>query len=100
MVRHPHRKIPERESHCLAAESLAETFRRENDVKNMEVWAEKIATAGLGRDFDEKIRTMKVGALFRSAETLFQAGRTRRRLRNTSDSFRKTQRISMLTRRS
>ena len=67
-------KYPREQVTAFAAESLMETFRRENDVKNMEVWAEKIATAGLGRDFDEKIRTMKVSALFRSAETLFQAG--------------------------
>ena len=59
----------------FAAANLIETYRQANDWKKMAEWAEKIAAAGLGREFDEEIRTLKVGALFRSAERLYQAGK-------------------------
>ncbi|MEE2757523.1 MAG: tetratricopeptide repeat protein [Myxococcota bacterium] len=58
-----------------AAKLMVETYRQANDWKKMAEWAEKIAAAGLGREFDEEIRTLKVGALFKDAERLQKAGK-------------------------
>ncbi|MBV69853.1 MAG: hypothetical protein CMH52_00765 [Myxococcales bacterium] len=58
-----------------AAKLMVETYRQANDWKKMAKWAEKIAAAGLGREFDEEIRTLKVGALFKDAERLQKSGK-------------------------
>ncbi|MCB9552598.1 MAG: tetratricopeptide repeat protein, partial [Myxococcales bacterium] len=55
----------------LAAANIIDTFRQTNDWQKMAEWAEIIADAGLGRDFDAEIDTLKVGALFKAAERLF-----------------------------
>ncbi len=66
-------RFPESEVAKYAANNIIETFRRANDWKKMAEWAEIIAEAGLGREFDDEIRTLKVGALFKEAEQLFAA---------------------------
>lgn len=67
-------RFPESDVAKYAANNIIETFRRANDWKRMAEWAEIIAEAGLGREFDDEIRTLKVGALFKEAESLFAAG--------------------------
>ena len=59
----------------FAARNIMETYRRTNDWEQMAKWADSMAEAGLGRQFDEEIRTLKVGALFKSAEELFAKGK-------------------------
>lgn len=68
-------RFPDSEVAKYAANNIIETFRRANDWKKMAEWAEIIAEAGLGREFDDEIRTLKVGALFKEAEQLFAAER-------------------------
>lgn len=62
---------PETEVAGYAARNIMETYRRSGDWEQMAQWAQSMADAGLGRQFDEEIRTLKVGALFKSAEALF-----------------------------
>lgn len=66
-------RYPKTDVAGYAANNIIETYRRANDWKKMAEWAEVIAEAGLGRQFDDEIRTLKVGALFKEAERLFAA---------------------------
>ena len=69
------KKYPKQKVTRYAAERIIETYQVANDWKKMAEWAEKIDAAGLGREFDEKIRTMRVGALFQGATRLQGAGK-------------------------
>ena len=70
--------FPKEKVTVAAANLIVESYREANDWKKMAEWAEKIAAAGLGRQFDEQIRTLKVGALFKDAERLQRAGKLKR----------------------
>jgi len=65
-------RYPKADVTKYAAGNIIESYRRTNDWRKMAEWAEIIAAAGLGREFDEEIKTLKVGALFKEAERLFQ----------------------------
>ena len=65
-------RFPKEDVTKYAAGNIIESYRRTNDWRKMAEWAEIIAAAGLGREFDEEIKTLKVGALFKEAERLFQ----------------------------
>ena len=65
-------KFPKEKVAGFAATAIIDSFRQTNDWKKMAEWAERIADAGLGREYDEEIRTLKVGALFKEAERLYQ----------------------------
>lgn len=66
-------RYPQNELARLAAANIIDTFRQTNDWQAMAEWADVIADAGLGRAFDAEIDTLKVGALFKAAESLFAA---------------------------
>ncbi len=68
-------RYPKQKFAGYAAANLIETYRQANDWKKMAEWAEKIAAAGLGREFDDEIRTLKVGALFKTAKRLHEDGK-------------------------
>jgi TolA-binding protein len=58
----------------FAARRLIDMFREANDWQKMALWAEKISKLDLGKDFGDELRTLEVGALFRSATLLFEQG--------------------------
>ncbi|MEE2787816.1 MAG: tetratricopeptide repeat protein [Myxococcota bacterium] len=68
-------KYPKERVAGFAATAIIDSYRQVNDWKKMAEWAERIADAGLGREYDEEIRTLKVGALFKEAERLYKDGK-------------------------
>lgn len=66
------KKFPQEQVAGFAAGNIMETYRQANDWQKMAEWAEVMQQAGLGREFDKEIATLKVGALFKTAERLFE----------------------------
>jgi cellulose synthase operon protein C len=58
----------------FAARRLIDTYREANDWQNVALWAERISKLDFGKDFGDELRTLEVGALFRSATLLFEQG--------------------------
>ncbi len=68
---------PKEEVASLAAQYIIESYRLAEDWQKMAEWSERVAALDLGtpeerRKLREEVTTLKVGALFRSAEELFQ----------------------------
>jgi cellulose synthase operon protein C len=70
------------EEALFAASLIIDTFRQEGDFESMEAWGQRIqgtdfcagqVDLALIQEFMEEAETMRVGAIFRAAEDLFQA---------------------------
>lgn len=71
-------QYPENEVAYLAGSLILETYRQENDFTNLAAYAEKLSNVLEGEQVEairEEVREFKLGALFKSAEQLFAAGK-------------------------
>lgn len=66
-------KFPDRPVTKSAARNILVSFQMANDWKSMESWAAKLQALDgvVDQEFADNIRTLKVGAIFRTAERLF-----------------------------
>lgn len=67
---------PENELAYLSGSLILETYRQEKDYANLSMWAEKLSTVIKGdqaQAIKDEVRQFQLGAMFKSAEQLFQA---------------------------
>ncbi len=73
-------KYPKEEVATLAAAYIIESYRKVKDWEKMAEWSARIEKAELGTPEEreklrEEVTTLKVGALFKKAQELFEAGK-------------------------
>lgn len=71
---------PQAEVTTIAANNIIQSYRAANDWQKMAEWSEIIANANIGSEGDREalrgeIKRLKVGALFKQAEQLFNEGK-------------------------
>jgi len=69
---------PESELAYLSGSLILETYRQEQDYANLAMWAEKLSTVIKGdqaQAIKDEVRQFQLGAMFKSAEQLFNAGK-------------------------
>jgi TolA-binding protein len=67
---------PENELAYLSGSLILETYRQEKDYQNLAMWAERLSNVIKGEQAQAiraEVRQFKLGAMFKSAEQLFQA---------------------------
>lgn len=68
-------EFPKSSVAVAAANALIETYREEQDWAKLAEWAERIGQAGLGAELEGQAKVWKVGALFKTAQALFNSKR-------------------------
>ena len=72
-------RFPNEKVTVFAARNIIQSYRVANDFENMDVWAQKIASAKIGSSEEQaavaaEAKTYQLGAKFKKAEQLFAAG--------------------------